>query len=167
MKSNSGRACTCVVTEYHYHDQDDFVIHVEYFTMSELRKQFQELLAAYRQHEMGADSMTAAEREDLAKRAELALDTFQASFRPELEQNPRILLDSSLEDALHTLVVWADKVIPRQLQSDSQSRSRETFGDLQECSERLKMLTSETEGASEACRWPFIRKIRFVISGFI
>ena len=37
--TNNGAACTCVVTEYHYHGDDNFVVEVDMFGIEELREQ--------------------------------------------------------------------------------------------------------------------------------
>ncbi|OCT52141.1 hypothetical protein CLCR_07998 [Cladophialophora carrionii] len=68
--SNIGRACTCVVTEYHYHENVNFALEVEYFTQEELRKQFTELLQSYRTHHLHDDTnMMADDRTDLQKKS--------------------------------------------------------------------------------------------------
>ncbi|KAK4232771.1 hypothetical protein C8A03DRAFT_39597, partial [Achaetomium macrosporum] len=41
---NNGAACTCVVTEYWYHDRDGFVVEVEPFSQSEIREQLTEMV---------------------------------------------------------------------------------------------------------------------------
>ena len=64
---SNGEACTCVVTEYYYHDQDDFNISVEYFPVNNLERQFEELLQAYRDNESPPPGSSNQELEELEK----------------------------------------------------------------------------------------------------
>jgi hypothetical protein len=99
-----------VVTEYHFHDQNSYLIEVDYFTTKELRTQFEQLLSAYREHEA---TIPAERLEDLG------LDGLNGN-------------------------------------------ARESFENIDQCSDRLKKLTSETEENEQTCLWPFIRTLKFV-----
>ncbi|EED13693.1 conserved hypothetical protein [Talaromyces stipitatus ATCC 10500] len=170
--SNSGAACTCVVTEYHFHDKNDYSIGIEYFTVQELRTQFEQLLRVYREHK----SMTVAEagedlrqeteaREDLRQKAELAKVTFQASFRRKLDDIPEVLSDLPYDQAVNTMMAWVPEVAPEL--GTRVGETREAFEDINECSNRLRILTSEMEEGGQACLWPFIRKLKVYMRAYI
>ncbi|KAF2108978.1 hypothetical protein BDV96DRAFT_652220 [Lophiotrema nucula] len=166
--SNSGAACTCVVTEYHYHDRDDFLIEVDYFTLEELRTQFQQLLRAYREHQSADGSgMTTEERDDLKRRADLAISTFNASFRENLHSTPGVLTALPFDHAIETLMDWTTQILGRPAGAGRGSASRESFENTGECSDRLQLLTSEFEERDRACLWPFIRKIKVYLRAHI
>ncbi|KAK2760545.1 hypothetical protein CKAH01_05231, partial [Colletotrichum kahawae] len=86
LASNSGAACTCVVTEYHYDDRDDFQVDVELFSQDDLMKQVTDLLQSYRRFHLHAEEMTVADGlEEAEEHAVVARDTFRALFRGRLE----------------------------------------------------------------------------------
>jgi hypothetical protein len=161
-QSNSGAACTCVVTEYHFHDRDDYCIEIEYFTMQELRRQFEQLLGAYRQHKFPeSPTMSAADREDLGKNAALAQSTFRASFRNKLDDRPEVLDTLPFSDAIDTMMGWVEQVLPRL--GTQENSLRESFSDTNQCSNRLTVLASETDERDQAYSWPLIRKLKLVL----
>ncbi|KAF4487271.1 Nuclear GTPase SLIP-GC [Colletotrichum fructicola Nara gc5] len=83
--SNSGAACTCVVTEYHYDMRDDFQVDVELFTQDDLMEQVTHLLQSYRRFHLHAEEMTVADGlEEAKEHAGVARDTFRALFRGRL-----------------------------------------------------------------------------------
>ncbi|KAF2710421.1 hypothetical protein K504DRAFT_405554 [Pleomassaria siparia CBS 279.74] len=161
--SNSGAACTCVVTEYHYHEQDAFIIQVEYFTLDQLRSQLDELLHAYRDYEALTPNtnITDKEREALKKKANLASSTFSASFKRRIAQIPGILLSFPFDQALETMIGWASETLRRQ------ETMPERFERITQFSSRLSQLTSETDDASQTSFWPFIQKIRVYLKAHI
>lgn len=167
MQSNSGAACTCVVTEYHFHSRDDPNLFIEYFSHTELRQQYEQLLRAYRDHANPAtEDMLASDREDLERRAALAMSTFNASFRGRLDNNPDILLTIPLDEALDLMMNWVSQILTQEGVNWRDGQLRETFRDVGQCSSRLKVLTSEADGAGPSF-WPFIRKIRVYIHAHI
>lgn len=153
LQSNSGGACTCVVTEYVYHDLDHFETEVELFTTDEIMSQITDLLQAYRHFHFHRDEMDRDEIKDFEHRANVALDTFQAMFRDRLG-NSRILLDREGDFVLTTLQAWASELTP------SSHRGRRVASSLAECSALLMKLTSEHD-SQEPAIWPYISKIRF------
>jgi len=159
-----GRACTCVATEYHYHDAVNFALEVEYFTLEELREQFSELLQSYRTHHLNESqntNITADDRRDMHDKAKAAEDTFQAAFRDRLEQDERFLLDNPQENVLQTLLTWAASTgLP--VMEGTSMLPRVEFASADMFSDHLMELTSEPVRPSEPSKWPFIRKIRFV-----
>lgn len=98
--------------------------------------------------------MSAEEREEFKKREELALNTFKASFRTRLDDNPELLLSLPLEQALDTMMTWTTQILSHQ------GPTQETFDTDDQCSSRLKVLTSEMDGDGQICLWPFIKKLR-------
>ncbi|KAJ4328907.1 hypothetical protein N0V84_000695 [Fusarium piperis] len=89
--SNSGEACTCVVTEFHYHSRDTLDIEVNLFTMDELQEQLTGMLQSYRHYHLHSSEMEDAERRDNEESANLARDTFRAMFRGRVFLNAHIL----------------------------------------------------------------------------
>ncbi|KAF2688370.1 hypothetical protein K458DRAFT_414140 [Lentithecium fluviatile CBS 122367] len=171
--SSSGTACTCAVTEYLFHDRDDFIVKVDYFPLDELKKQFEELLTAYRDYqslpprnsrggtENGEDDN---DRRTLQRKADLAGQTFRASFRERLEQTPTVLSSMPFGHAVGTMVEWASLLLPQQ-------GRQESFSTIEGCSSRLRELTSESDdslpsGVSRTC-WPFIQKLQVYLKAYI
>ncbi|KAF2266375.1 hypothetical protein CC78DRAFT_459505 [Lojkania enalia] len=165
--SNSGAACTCVVTEYHFHDRDDFVVHIDFFTREDLRRQFEELLRAFREHESSHGvEMTVEEREDLRRRSDLANNTFSASFTNRLMERPTMLLRAPFEEAISTMLTWTTEILSRSGREHDAQR-QEVFDDISQCSIRLKELTSETGDRGQTSLWPFIRKLKVYLKSHI
>lgn len=159
--SNSGAACTCVVTEYHYHADDFLTIDVEWFTADELRSQLSDLLEDFRHFHLREDEIDADSYEDCKTRAELARDTFQAMFRGKLTGEAFLLEDGSESQAqiLATLMSWADEAGSSNMQYQTQHQSQ------QACSDALMTLTSEVPSQTAAptpATWPYIKKIKLV-----
>jgi hypothetical protein len=136
---------------------------VDYFTLEEVKKQFEDLLQAYREYKSltPRSDITAEERENLKKKADLASSTFTSSFRDRLAQNPRILLSSPFDRTLNTMMDWASQILPRQ------GNMQTSFALIEQCSSRLNQLTSETDDAARTSVWPFIRKIRVYLKAHI
>ncbi|KAK1989740.1 hypothetical protein LX36DRAFT_594126 [Colletotrichum falcatum] len=158
--SNSGAACTCVVTEYRHHARDDFVVEVELFARDELAGQVDELLKSYRRFHLHAGEMGQEDGvEEAEEQAEVALDTFRAMFRGRLG-NEAFLAGDPEEDVLSTLRSWLGKTYP-------QDGGKYTMGDAQACSSLLMRLTSETAGAREPAVWPYIKTIKVFLNSHI
>ncbi|KAF4971538.1 hypothetical protein FZEAL_9822 [Fusarium zealandicum] len=107
--SNSGEACTCVVTEYHYHNRDTLSIEVELFTLEELRDQLSAMLQTYRHFHLNGDEMEDAERRDMEASANVAKDTFRAMFRDQMNDEA-FLIDSPEDVVLRRLARWAESL---------------------------------------------------------
>jgi hypothetical protein len=163
--SSGGVACTCVVTEYHYHDEDNFAIEVEWFTTEELHAQLTKLLGGFRRYYLHNDDMKDEDSKPLAKLAE---GTFRAMFGGLSKIN---LLEGSGEDEIRSereilleLSRMANEV------ASSKMHYRTHHDDLQACSNALMQLTSEgsldegqNAGDREPASWPYIKKIRWGI----
>lgn len=158
--NNNGAACTCVVTEYHYHDADDFVVEVERFSMEELHKQLAELLGYYRNYHLHGESMDGGTRKDFEGRSNIAVGLFRAMFRSVL-QDEEWLLQESPDTILQQFQTWMTSA------SDLQSSSRQVATSLEECSRLLMELTSEVPNAQEPALWPCIRKIKVFLKAHI
>jgi len=157
VKSNSGAACTCVATEYHYHDNDGCAIEVDLFNTDEITAQLSELLRAYRHFHLHGADMDGEERSHFEDRANLAEDTFRAMFRGRIEREEWILVDGTEDSVMRTLLSWAQEMGPRAM------AGRQVTSTPTECSRLLMRLTSEPVSAREPTVWPYIRKIVFVL----
>ncbi|KAH7071874.1 hypothetical protein BKA63DRAFT_492539 [Paraphoma chrysanthemicola] len=170
--SASGAACTCAVTEYHFHERNDFVVHVDYFSLEELKTQFEELLRAHRDfHLLPArrgsgteDDVTENERLIMQRKAELAMQTFRTSFGARLIEIPELLSSTPFEQAVAMMVEWASQLVPQQAQ-------RNTFSILEDCAAWLRTLSSETDSSSRTgsgrTSWPFMQKVRVYLKAYI
>lgn len=145
--------------------------------MDELESQFIGLLQPYRQYHLHAlnddsvdrnkrdgDEGDGGERRDLEEQAKVAEDTFLAAFRNHLAQNKKFLLDSPEATVLQTLLTWARNSGLPLVERTGTNPERESFYDASRCSDRLTELTSEPHSLNEFSAWPFIRKIKFVIT---
>ncbi|KAG6364212.1 hypothetical protein INS49_005810 [Diaporthe citri] len=158
--TNNGAACTCVVTEYHYHADDEFVIEVEKFNTEELHEQLAELLGCYRNFHQHGESLDEEARKDLEARANIAADTFRAMFRGFLQDDDWLLEESQdvIVDQFHDWMTSA---------SGLQSPSRQVVTSLEQCSLLLMQLTSEVPDAQMHATWPYIRKIKVFLKAHI
>ncbi|KAF5708726.1 hypothetical protein FGLOB1_6265 [Fusarium globosum] len=159
--SNNGEACTCVVTEYHYHNRDTLDIRVDLFSMEELQDQLGRLLQVYRTFELHQDEITdAAERQDMEANAKVANDTFQAMFRGRLT-DMAFLIREPYDDVLDRLTSWAADARP------SLSMTLHTGLSPQACSNTLMELSSEPASRDSPATWPYIRSIKVFLNAHI
>ncbi|KAF2026367.1 hypothetical protein EK21DRAFT_115930 [Setomelanomma holmii] len=170
--SSSGTACTCAVTEYHFHERDDFIVHVDYFPMGELKKQFEELLSAHRDFQLLPNHHRDRNEDDvndngklrLRKKAKLAMETFRTSFGERLHEMPGILSSTPFEHAVATMVEWASQLLPQQAE-------RNIFSTIEDCASWLGQLSSETDSSLPSgnvrTSWPFIQKVRVYLKAYI
>jgi GTPase SAR1 family protein len=155
-----------------FHDAENFIVHVDYFPLDEIRKQFEELLRAYRDHELQRRSSTVREEDNdeehdrtgSRRKADLARETFRASFRERLEQTPTLLSSMPFEQAVGMMVEWASQLLPRQ-------GMQESFSTAAECSSRLRELTSDSDDSLPdgvpQTPWPFVQKLRVYLNAYI
>ena len=155
-----------------YHDSDKFIIHVEYFSLPELKHQFEHLLSAYRNNEtidLGANPTKRQEevienKEGLDQKANLALQTFKAIFHQELQKDPKVLIDDDFDDAIEKMMDWVQVLLPK-------SQEQESFDTVDQCADRLATLTSETQGTSShsalGSRWPLVKSMRVYLRAVI
>ncbi|RTE79247.1 hypothetical protein BHE90_006271 [Fusarium euwallaceae] len=158
--SNSGEACTCVVTEFHYHNRDTLDIEVNLFTMDELREQLTGMLQSYRHYHLHSDEMEDAERRDTEDSANLARDTFRAMFRGRLDDEA-FLIDLPEQDVLETLFQWAARERPSILITKQSGLSQDA------CSKALMELASEPPSRNQPAQWPYIRSTKVFLNAHI
>ncbi|ETS82271.1 hypothetical protein PFICI_07273 [Pestalotiopsis fici W106-1] len=152
--SNSGSACTCIATEYHYHDSNAFAIEMELFGQDALDDMLKEFLHSFRQFELHGDDMVGEEREDCSERSKVAWSTLQAMFTDRLGNSSRVLTAGAEEAILETLRIWS-----RDSGTDDLS-DRVVFDTLEECSAYLARLTSDSSLPHERAIWPYVKKLR-------
>jgi hypothetical protein len=148
-----GSACTCVVTEYRFHDAEDYTVDVEMFSGDELREQLTELLGSYR----AFHSRPADESDD---KAQIAIDTFRSMFRGKLNDEEWIITEDE-ETVLNQFRRWAGEA--RRLYPPC----RQIAQTLEECSAILVPLSSEPNDPSRPSIWPYIRKIKVSLKAHI
>ncbi|KAH5431380.1 hypothetical protein HBI38_166430 [Parastagonospora nodorum] len=144
--SSKGAACTCAVTEFIYHDRDDFAIQIEHYSLGDLKRQFEELLGAYREYhsmlnspESGGTNLESDEaKRQLVQKAKLATQIFQAQFGKEIDENPGFLISMAFDSAVGKMVETASQLLPN-------PEVREKFTTMEKCSKRLKELSSRVE----------------------
>lgn len=148
-----GSACTCVVTEYHFHADDDYVIDVEMFSEDELCEQISELLGSYRAFKTG-------DKDESKEKAKLAMDTFRSMFRGRLRDEEWVL--SAPETVvLDRFKMWAQEA--RQLGPPV----RKVVQTIEQCSSLLIPLTSERKDSFNISIWPYIRKIKVYLNSHV
>ncbi|KAL1845937.1 hypothetical protein Daus18300_014397 [Diaporthe australafricana] len=160
--TNNGAACTCVVTEYHYHGEDNFIIEVDQFTTEELQDQLGELLGCYKHFhsELQREGLGQDDRNDLSEKANIAIDTFRTIFRGNLEDEDWLLEEE--EDAiLEQLQLWLEVGSARELPA------RQVVATFERCCSLLMQLTSETPDSEVPATWPRIRKIKVYLKAHI
>ncbi|KAJ4171103.1 hypothetical protein NW754_007247 [Fusarium falciforme] len=159
--SNSGEACTCVVTEFHYHNRDTLDIEVNLFTMDELREQLTGMLQSYRHYHLHSDEMEdAAERRDTEDSANLARDTFRAMFRGRLTDEA-FLINRPEQEVLETLFQWAARGRPSVFITKQSGLSQDA------CSKALMELASEPPSRNQPAQWPYIRSTKVFLNAHI
>ncbi|PMD51050.1 uncharacterized protein K444DRAFT_543887 [Hyaloscypha bicolor E] len=151
--SNSGAVCTCIVTEYHYHNRDNFVIETELLSMDEVMEQITELLQSYRHYHFYGAGMYPEEKKDFGDRAKIAQDTFQAMFRGRLD-GEQFLIDQPEDSVLAILQSWTQDM------GLSAIGGREVTSTLADCSARLMRYTLGQASSQEPAIWPYVRKIK-------
>ncbi|KAK4249146.1 hypothetical protein C7999DRAFT_39705 [Corynascus novoguineensis] len=160
--SNSGAACTCVVTEYRHHDSADFVVDVVVFTEDELQDQFRNMVHAYRYNYFhSADMESQEERLHWADQAKLASDTFKAMFGDRFTADLLCSVNSETR-IVRTLLRWAVDSSPiRDIDKHAVKNS------LEDCSELLMKLTSDHGAAHGPAHWPYIKNISVHLDSYI
>ncbi|KAK7444201.1 hypothetical protein Landi51_08752 [Colletotrichum acutatum] len=137
--SNSGAACTCVVTEYHHKDGDDFAIDVELFSQDDLMEQIKQLLQSYRMFHLNAGELRrndgAAAVVDFEEQANVARDTFRSMFRGQLASED-FLINEEEVTVLRTFRSWLRRMdLPLEGRHEKPSQDS--------CAAFLMYLTSE------------------------
>lgn len=155
QQSSSGQACTCVVTEFHYHNFDSFKIEVDLFEEDELLDQMMEMRNIYRKSKISMSSIADQQaRDDLEKAATLAQHTFDSMFHGPCRPSEKLLVHGDAADVsqrFRSLIVDGRDAI----------HTRSNTGlTMEDCAERLIHLSSEMNSANQPAKWPYIEKIR-------
>ena len=156
-QSNGGAACTCVVTEYRYHDSDTYDIEVEMFSIDDTMVQMTELVRSYRNYHLNRVHMEPAEVRECKEKARIAKDTFRAMFRG-LIDDEQFLINDPEDAVLRTLRSWAEQTYPSPIGERRVGLTQE------ECADILPQLTSEQTSAEEPAVWPYVRKVKYVLT---
>lgn len=151
--SNSGAACTCIITEYHYNNRDNFVIEIELFSVDEVMEQITQLLQAYRHYHFHGAEMSQDQKKYFEERAKIAQDTFRAMFRGRLD-GEQFLIDQPEDSVLVTLRSWTQDI------GLSAIDRREVRSTLADCSALLMRFTLDQASSQEPAIWPYVRKIK-------
>ncbi|KIH92852.1 hypothetical protein SPBR_02337 [Sporothrix brasiliensis 5110] len=118
-QSDSGRACTSIVTEYHRkkpNQEAPFLIEVEYLNSAGIKAHLQELLWNYRRiyrPDIDPEALGDAEYKRLEATSSTAWSTLQTAFRHERGFSSSFALnmdDGSDERILEQLVTWAGRI---------------------------------------------------------
>ena len=132
---------------------------MEWFSRDETETQLTELLKAYRSYHLRGADVDERELGDLKKLAEVARDTFRAMFRGRLGDE-EFLLQWSESRVMRTFRSWV-------AEADYSPTGRQTFSSLEDCSAHLMPLTSDQNRTEEPSKWPYIRKVKYVLPPLI
>jgi hypothetical protein len=125
--------------------------------VDEIDAQLTKLLQSYRRYHLPSVDIDQQELDDFEEAADLAQDTFQAMFKGRLEDE-LFLIQWPEQTVIETLRSWANDIGP------SSTDHREVYNSLEDCARRLLQLTSEHNSTHEPSKWPYINKVRFVVS---
>lgn len=161
FQTSNGAACTCVVTEYHWRDNDDFRVTIDKLNAQEIATQCAELLRDYRMFHLPDDTTGVDEedKEDVRKQADVAIDTFRAMFPHggPLTQH-EYLVNEPEEDVLRHLQERAEEMQPSTISEYQVVQS------LEDCCSLLNSLTAQQETTQPIVGsrgiWPFVRKVK-------
>jgi len=164
LQSDSGSACTSVVTEYRHktdHHSAPITIEVKYLSKRRIAELIKELLWSYRQlflPGVESDSTSEADYSRCVRESELAWSALDAAFKHKPEFNKEMLQDMSegaLEKVQETLIAWTrDIPWPRGDDDTPTGRWRTTAESASECQEKTNVFVQDR------C-WPFTKIIRY------
>jgi hypothetical protein len=148
-------ACTCAVTEYHYHNRDDFIVNVDLFTHEEIMTQVTQLLESYCSFHLSQDDGTDPQhRENLQKQARFAVDRFREIFGTRLGDEAFLTADPK-DVVLNKFRLWVEP--PTRLAGSN------TMQTLQQAREFLAQLSSVRQNSATGNSVsPYIKKIQCV-----
>lgn len=153
-QSNNGAACTCVATEFHFHELSTFHIEVELLDENELLEQLVQLLHSYRYFHLNQSYMDdETERTEVEERAQLAEDTFNSMF-PGRVPSQRFLLKEAEDEARRQFQALVQDMRPSSASMNKFGMSQET------CADELRVLSSFVADSDDRSAWPFIRRIK-------
>ncbi|ERT01391.1 hypothetical protein HMPREF1624_02637 [Sporothrix schenckii ATCC 58251] len=166
-ESDSGRACTSIVTEYHRkkpNQEAPFLIEVEYLNSAGIKEHLQELLWNYRRiyrPDINPEALGDDEYKRLEATSNTAWSTLQTAFRHERDFSSSFALnmeDGSDERILEQLITWAGRIEwPR---GSDEGFWTTTALSVDECS-------VATRPFMEDKFWPFTNLIRIFLSAHV
>lgn len=131
---------------------------MELLDEAELLDQLVQLLHSYRQfHFKEFDTSIEAEQSDVGKRARLAQDTFNFMFLGRVPSQ-QFLLRQPEDKAKRRFQDLLQDLRPSSASLNKFGLSRET------CAQELRLLSSSVTSSDERFAWPFIRRIKYVLS---
>lgn len=157
LQNSSGVACTCVITEYHYHDATTFEIRIDAFSGEELETQIKDLVHKYRSYHRHRSTLEGPERQVCEEEADVAQDTLMTMFRTKLSNLDWIKNEPDVERVNNQLVGWATSYL------GSQDLETQVLDSPKTCSARLQHLTSDMSSGNAPALWPFIRGVKYVV----
>jgi hypothetical protein len=125
--------------------------------MDEIVAQLTELLQSYRRYHLRSTGNDPEGSNDFKDQADVAQHTFQAMFGGRLEDE-LFLTQLPEETVMETLCFWARELVR------PSTGHREVYASLEDCGKRLQQLTSEQDSTQEPAKWPYIRKVKLVLS---
>ncbi|OAQ67731.2 dynamin family domain-containing protein [Pochonia chlamydosporia 170] len=156
--NSSGVACTCVITEYHYHDATTFEIRIDAFSGEELETQIKDLVHKYRSYHRHRSTLEGPERQVCEEEADVAQDTLMTMFRTKLSNLDWIKNEPDVERVNNQLVGWATSYL------GSQDLETQVLDSPKTCSARLQHLTSDMSSGNAPALWPFIRGVKVYLN---
>lgn len=154
---NGTFTCTRVMTEYIYHDREDYEIHVDAFSEEEVQSQVVRWIRAYRLYHLHKQEMDPKDGNYPVEQATEAAHNLRAMFRGHMGA-----MDFILEEAEHKIVAtmmgWWRAIMPvRGLVSD-----KYVITTLEGLSSTLKSLSCRYPHYTGPAKWLYIKRIRFV-----
>ncbi len=124
----------------------------------ELLDQLVQLLQSYRQfYSKEFDTSVEVERSDVEERAGLAKDTFNSMFLGRVPSQ-QFLLRQPEDEVRRRFQDLVQDMRPSAASMNKFGLSRES------CAQELRLLSSPVESSDERFAWPFIRRIKYVLS---
>lgn len=119
-------------------------------------------MRAYQDYSSPPPDITSEKRQELGRKAGIAVNTFKAALRRRWDDNSEWLVSRPLPTAIDTMMQWASQLLPQRNTTENGAQVQESIGDERRCSSRLKELTSEIDKEGQV-PWPFIQRIRSVL----
>lgn len=137
-----------------------------------MKRQFEELLGAYREYDSllkspesgGTNPESDHAKRQLVQKAKLATQIFQAQFGKEIDENPGFLISMAFDSAVGKMVQTASQLLPDPM-------VKETFSTMEDCSKRLKELSSGLKNSPAngitGTYGPYALRIRVYLKAYI
>ncbi|KAJ5946030.1 hypothetical protein N7454_002869 [Penicillium verhagenii] len=166
--SGSGRACTSVVTEFRYVNEDHpgpYSIEAIFMSPKEVTELLEELLRSFRLYycEASFKEISTEEQKSLRYAASSAEDTLESLFGSQPGWNEDFLRDETEgaeKDILAKLEEWAELVVSLRPSGTDSLVYTTVAKNLRRCTETLDHLVAETYEDGKPALWPFIKLLR-------